>query len=64
MDRALDYGSSGWEFDSLRAHHRGLPASEGPSFVPVRMLGPVSTAVARYFLDFLKKPPTHADEGE
>jgi hypothetical protein len=20
MDRALDYGSSGWEFDSLRAH--------------------------------------------
>ena len=29
MDRALDYGSSGWEFDSLRARRRDPPPMRG-----------------------------------
>ena len=46
MDRALDYGSSGWEFDSLRAHrrdHRGLPAErKAPdSFAGTTVPGPL-----------------------
>ena len=38
LDRALDYGSKGWGFDSSRAHHGTKPASpsEGRSEAAAR----------------------------
>ena len=47
MDRALDYGSSGWEFDSLRAHtmSRGFAAMRNPCLVQGPTQGPARAVV-------------------
>src|SRR5258708_20641792 len=34
LDRASDFGSEGWGFDSLRGHHFGTPSQRHSSYLP------------------------------